>query len=78
LMLSICACAETGSVESEIPSSTALASSKPTTSVCYSTSRIRSIANEGFKNCRKLNIQAKAGSYVETYAKQNEIPFSSL
>lgn len=33
------------------------------------------IEKTAFENCEKLTIHAPAGSYAETYAKENNIPF---
>ena len=33
------------------------------------------IATDAFKDCHKLSIHAPVGSYAETYAKENNIPF---
>ena len=37
--------------------------------------RVTEIGIDAFKDCTKLTIHAPAGSYAETYAKENNIPF---
>ena len=37
-----------------------------------------SIGKYAFYNCKNLTIESKSGSYVETYAKENNIPFSAI
>ena len=36
---------------------------------------VSAIAVDAFRGCAKLTIHAPAGSYAETYAKENNIPF---
>ena len=36
---------------------------------------VTAIATDAFRDCAKLTIHAPAGSYAETYAKENNIPF---
>ena len=44
------------------------------TDICLPSS-INDIGADAFKDCHKLTIHAPAGSYAETYAKENGIPF---
>ena len=44
------------------------------TDICLPAS-ILEIGADAFKDCHKLTIHAPAGSYAETYAKENNIPF---
>jgi hypothetical protein len=37
--------------------------------------RVTEIGIDAFKDCTNLIIHAPAGSYAETYAKENNIPF---
>ena len=39
---------------------------------------VTSIGNEAFYSCDSLTIYGKAGSYAETYATENDIPFVTL
>ena len=38
---------------------------------------VTKIGNYAFKDCKNLTIYGKSGSYAETYAKKNNIPFKS-
>lgn len=40
--------------------------------------KVMSIGQMAFSGCQKLTLHARAGSYAEQYAKENEIPFSAL
>ena len=44
------------------------------TDVCLPAS-VSEIGMDAFVDCHKLTIHAPAGSYAETYAKENNIPF---
>ena len=39
---------------------------------------VTEIGKEVFKNCPELTIKGAAGSYAETYAKKNKIPFEAI
>ena len=39
---------------------------------------VTTIGNEVFKNCPKLTLKGYTGSYAETYAKENDIPFEAI
>lgn len=38
---------------------------------------VRDISTAAFRNCPRLTIRAPAGSYAETFAKENGIPFKA-
>ena len=44
----------------------------------YITESVTEIGDTAFEECYKINIHAPEGSYAESYAKENNIPFVAI